>query len=100
MGFVLKLNDQLRETKKELKTLIQLKLSDIATTSTNVIPTISTIVPSTLAASLALTAPMPTTQPVSMESTSAAGASGEEAAKLVRAMGEMPIQATKMNKLK
>ena len=43
---------------------------------------------------------MPTTQPVSMESTSAAGASGEEAAKLVKSMEEMSIQATEMNKLK
>jgi len=94
MDLVLKLNDQLKETEKELDTLIQLKQSDIATTSPNVIPMVSTAVPSTLAASLAPTAPMPTTWPVSTESTSAAGASGEKAEELVKAMEEMFIQAT------
>ena len=68
MDLVLKLNDQLRETEKELYTLIQLKQSDISTTFANAIPTVSTTVPSTFAASLAPTAPMPTTQPVSIES--------------------------------
>jgi len=82
-----------------LDTLIQLKQSDIATTSLNVIPTISTVVPSTLAASLAPTSPMATTKQVSAQSTSAAGTSNE-VAKLVRAMEEMSIQATDMNKLK
>jgi len=50
----MKLNDQLKETEKELEILIQSKKSDLATTSRTIIPTISTIVPSTLEASLAL----------------------------------------------
>jgi len=100
MDLVLKLNDQLKETEKELDTLIQLKQSDITTTSPNVIPIVSTALPSMLAASLATIAPMPTTQPVSAKSTSVAGASGEKAIELVKAMEEMSIQATKMNKLK
>lgn len=66
----------------------------------NVIPAVTTVVPSTLAASLAPTAPMATVQPVSTESTLAAGTSGDEAAKLVKAMEEMSIQTTEMNKLK
>ena len=49
MDLVLKLNDQLKETEKELDALIQLKQEDVATYSTNVIPTVSTVVPSTLA---------------------------------------------------
>jgi len=94
MDLVLKLNDQLREIEKELETLIQLKQSDIATTSANVIPIVSTAFPSIMATSLAPIAPMPTTQLVSIDSTSAAGASREEVAKLVRAMDEMSIHAT------
>jgi len=74
--------------------------SDISTTSVNVISTVSTVVPSTLVASLTRKAPMPTAQPVSTESTLAHGASGEEATMLVRVMEEMSKQATKMNKLK
>ena len=75
MDLVVQLNDQLREIEKELDSLIQLKQSDIATTSTNVIPTVSIVVPSTLAASLAPTAPPTTTWPVTAESTTAEGAS-------------------------
>jgi len=97
MELVLKLNDQLRETEKELDTLIQLRQSDIATTSATIIPIVSTTIPSTLAMSLAS---IPTTQPVSTESTSTVDASREEVAKLVIAMEEMSIQAIEMNKLK
>ena len=60
MELALKLNDQLREKKKELDTLIQLKQSDIATAYVNVIPIVSIVVHSTLAASLTPTAPMAT----------------------------------------
>lgn len=80
--------------------MIQLKQSDIATTSANVIPIASTAIHSTLAASLAPTNPMPTSQPVSIESTPAIGTSREEATKLVKSMEDMSIQATEMNKLK
>jgi len=57
----------------------------------NVIPTVTTVVPSTLAASLAPTATMATAQPVSIASTSATGTSGDEVTKLVRSMEEMSI---------
>lgn len=69
MELVLKINDQLRETEKELDSLIQLKKTDIGTTLVNVIPTVTTTIPSTLVASLAPIAPMATTQPVSTTST-------------------------------
>jgi len=63
MDIVLKLNDQLKETENELDDLIQLKEAYVATSSTNVIPIVSTVVPSTLATSLATTAPLATTLP-------------------------------------
>lgn len=69
MDLVLKLNDQLRETEKELDSLIQLKQTDSAKTSTNVIPIVSTVVPSTLATSLASTVLPTTTLPVTAEPT-------------------------------
>ena len=100
MDLVLKLNDQLKEIEKESNALIQLKQVDVATSSTNVIPTVSTIVHSTLAASLVPTAPPATTVPVTTESTTATSASGEKATELVKAMENMSIYATKMKRLK
>jgi len=99
MDLVLKLNDQLWETYKELDTSIQLKQSDIATTLANVIPKVSIAAPSTLATSITPTAPPATSFPVTIESTTA-GALGEKVADLVRAMEEMSIKAIEMNKLK
>lgn len=97
---VLKLNDQLKETEKELDTLIQSKQSDLATTSKTVILTISIAVPSTLEASLASTAPPAATLPVIAESTTVVGATGEKVAEFVKAMEDMSIQATEMKRLK
>lgn len=70
MEFILKLNDQLKETKKELDKLIQSKHSELATTSQTIIPIVSTTVPSTLAASLAPTVPPTPAMPVIGTSTS------------------------------
>lgn len=72
----------------------------MATSSTNVIPTVSTTVPSTLAASLAPIAPLAAAFPATTETTSAASASAEKAIELVKAMEEMSIQATKMYRLR
>ena len=69
MDLVLKLNDQLKETEKELDTLIQSKQSDPATTYRTVIPTVSTVIPSTLETSLAPTAPPAIALPITAEST-------------------------------
>ena len=99
MDLFLKLDDQLRETEKELDDLIQLKQSDLDTTYKDVIPTVSIAIPSILAASLTPITPPATTLPVTTESTTT-GASGEKAAELVKAMEHMSIQATEMNKLK
>ena len=73
MDLVLQLNYQLKEMEKELDSLIQLKQASLETAPATVIPKITTIVPSTLAASLAPTAPMATTLPASTPSTSATG---------------------------
>jgi len=69
MDLVLKLNNQLKEIEKELDTLIQSKQSEMATTSTATIPTVTTAVPSTLATSLTPTSPPATALPVTTEST-------------------------------
>ena len=69
MDLVLKLNYQLKKTKKELDALIQLNQRDLATTFKYVIPTVSTTVPSTLEASLEPTAPPAITFSVTTKST-------------------------------
>lgn len=92
---VLKLNDQLKETEKELYRLIQSKQNELNTTPQNVIPTVSTAVPSTLAASLAPIVPPATTMPVTDTSTST-GTSTEKTTELLKAMEEVTIQATEL----
>lgn len=99
MDLVLKLNEQLKEIEKELDKLIQFKQSELATTPQTVIPTISTIVPSTLAASLAPIVPPATAMPIKSTSTSAS-TSMEKTSELVKAMEEMTIQATELRRLK
>ena len=79
-----------------------LQLNDAPAT---VIPIVTTTVPSTLVASLAPTAPMATTLPTSTPTRSATrstttGSTGDEANNLVKAMEEMSIQTTEMNRLK
>jgi len=74
MDVVLKLNDQLKDTENKLDALIQLKQVDMATSSTNVIPTVSTVVPSTLVASLAPTTPLAIALQTTIESTLVVGA--------------------------
>ena len=72
----------------------------MATYSKNIIPTVSTIVSSTLATSLAPTAPLATTLPAITKFTLAVGASGEKAVELFKDMEEWSIQASEMNKLR
>jgi len=100
MDLVLKLNDELKETEKELDTLIQSKQCDLATTSRTIIPRVCTTVPSTLAASLAPTAPPLTTLPVTAKSTIVTEARGDKATELTKAMEDMFIQATEMKRVK
>jgi len=64
MDLVLKLNNQLEETEQELEKAIQSKQSELATTPQAVIPTVSTAIPSTMAASLALALPLVTALPI------------------------------------
>jgi len=66
----------------------------------NVIPTVTMVVPSTLAASLAPKAPLAIAQPVSAASTSAKSTSRDEEKKLIKDMEDMSIQTTDMNKFK
>jgi len=78
MDLVLKINDQFKETEKELDTLIQSKKNDMATTSRTIIPTVSTSVPSTMATPLAHTTPPATTLPSTTESTTTTRTSTEK----------------------
>ena len=80
--------------------MIQSKQSNLAITSTTSIPTVTTIVPSTLAASLAPTAPPTTTLPITTESTTIASTSIEQAAELVKSIEDMSIQAIELKRFK
>ena len=102
---MLKLNDQLKETQKELDTLIQSKQSDLATTPQTIIPTVSIVVPSTLVVALAPTIPPATAFPVTGTSASTYTSTTIEtpikkAAELIKAMEKMSIQATKLKNLR
>lgn len=105
MDLVLKSNDQLKESEKELENLIQSKQSELATTPQTVIPTVSTSVTSTLATSLAPTIPTVIALLV-LGTTSAIGTSTsigittEKTDELVKVMEQMSIQATKLKKLR
>ena len=102
MDLVLQLNDQLKEMGKELDSLIQLKKDSLENAPTTIIPTATTVVPSTLAESLAPIPLMATTLPASTSATGSTTSAqpGDEASRLVKAMKDMSIQTTEMNKLK
>jgi len=85
---------------KELDNLIQLKEASLEKTTTTIIPIVTIAVPSTLAASLAHTAPLTTSLPSVTSSTTVATQPSDEASKLVKAMEDMSIQTTKINRLK
>lgn len=105
MDLVLKLNDQLRSTQKELDALIQLKQGEVDTTPTTIIPTVTTAVPSTLATKLPPKTPIGIILPITtatstlVTSTTAIGTTIDEAAKLAHAMEEISIQTNEINKL-
>jgi len=91
MDLVLQLNDQLKEMEKELDNLIQLKQASLETAPATIIPTVTTIIPSTLATSLAPTAPLATTLSVATNSKTTTAHLGDEVSKLVKAMEDMSI---------
>lgn len=78
MDLVLKLNEQLKETEKELDNLIQSKQSELATTPQNVIPTMSIEMPSTLAVALAPTILLEPALPVTGTSASTSTSTNTE----------------------
>jgi len=90
----------------ELENLIQRKQANLETTTATTIPIVTTTVLSTLATSLAPTAPLATTLPTTTTTTSPTGSKttaahrSDEASKLVKAMEDMSIQTTQINKLK
>jgi len=105
MDLVLQLNDQLKEMEKGLDNLMQLKQASLDDASATIIPIVTIVVPSTLAASSAPTTPIATALSASTPTASATGSTtttsiGDEANRLVKSMEEMSIQTTEMNKLK
>lgn len=100
MELVLKLNDHLKETDKELDILIQSRESELEATSRTAIPIVSTIVPSKMEKSLAPTAPPPITLPITTESTTTVGTLTHKTKKLVKSMEEMSMQVIELKKLK
>lgn len=105
MDLILQLNAQMKEMKNEFDSLIQLKHARLETTTANIIPTVTTTIPSTLVASLVPTAPLATTLPTAISSTSVIGSTttvaqpSDEASKLVKAMEDMSIQTIEINRL-
>lgn len=94
MDLVLELNDQLKEMENELDSLIQLKQASLDYAPPTIIPIVTTIVPSTLAASLVPIAPMVTVLPAYTPTTLATrsiatGSTGDEENRLVKAMEEI-----------
>lgn len=100
MDLVLQLNDQLKEMENELDKQTQLKQGSLETAPATIIPIVTTIVPSTLAASLAPTTLLDSTVPTSATLSKATAQPGDEASKLIKVMEDMSIQTTKMKKLK
>lgn len=105
MDLVLQLNDQLKEMEKELDSLVQLKQASLDNAPATIIPTVTTVVPSTLVASLAPTAPMTTTLPactptISATGSTTIGSTNDESNKLFKAMEEISIHTTEMNRIK
>lgn len=85
--------------------LMQLKQASLDDARATVIPIVTTIVPSTLAASLAPTPLMAIALPTSTPTTStirstATGSIDDEANKLVKVMEEMSIQTIEMKRIK
>ena len=85
--------------------MIQSKQSELATAPQTIIPRVTTVVPSTLAAALAPMLPPATALPV-IGTTSSTGISistettTEKTTKLIKAMEEMSIQANELKKLR
>ena len=105
MDLVLKPNEQLKETEKELDNLIQSKQSELATTPQNVIPTISIAMPSTLAVALAPTILLEPALPVTGTSVGTRASKStkmptEKTVELIKAMEEMSIHSTELKKLR
>jgi len=105
MDIVLKLNEQLKETEKELDNLIQYKQSELATTPQTIISTISTAIPSSLATTLAPTLPLAIALLVTgtLADTGTSKSTGtpiENTIELIKAMEEMSIHDTELKKLR
>lgn len=102
MDLIFKLNEQLKETEKELGKALQSKQGELTTIPQIVTPMVSTVVPSTIATSLAPNIPLATTLPtIIITSTSeVVVTSKKQIEDLIKSMEEMKIQSIEIKKLK
>jgi len=102
MDLLLKLNERLNETKQELERSLKSEQGESTSQLPNVIPVISTVVPSTLAIALVPNVPMATAKAVTGAGTGRAPArtsylSTEE---LIKSMEEIKLQVSELQKVK
>lgn len=102
MYLVLKLNEQLKEIEQELEKTLQNRQSESTTEPQNVVPGVTTMVPSTLETVLALNVPLATAATIEKTGigTSQAGTSNQSTKELIKSMEEMKLQVTELQKVK
>ena len=102
VDFVLKLNEQLKDIEQELEKSLKSRQSESTTQPQNVIPMVSTAIPSTLATALAPNVPLVTAEVIIGTSTGTepAGTSGLSTEELIKSMEEMKLQVSELQKVK
>lgn len=102
MEFLLKFNERLNETKQELEISLKSKQGESTSQPPNVIPVVSTAVPSTLATTLIHNVPMATAELVTGTSTRTTPTRtlGLSTKELIKSKEEMKLQVSKLQKVK
>lgn len=94
---LLKPNEGLNDTKQTLEKSLKEKQGELTSQPPNVIPIVSTTIPSTLATTLAPNVPAATIEVVTGTSTTTTGRSTNMSTEeLIKAMEEMRLQNTKL----
>ena len=106
MDFLLKLNERLNDIEQELEKALKDKQGESTFQPPNVIPVVSTTVPSTLGAPLAPNIPAVTAEAVTgtVKTTTTRTTQGSSAnlrtEELIKAMEDLKLQVSKLNKVK
>lgn len=101
MDLVLQLSEHLRETEQELEKSLKSKQEESTSHPRNVIPVVSTTVPSTLATALAPNVPLAIAEVVTVIGTgmAPAGTSSLSIDELIKSMEEMKLQVSELQKV-